>query len=88
MLPRSSAWLAVLEQHSARGRRVSVPGDHCCWLWAVGVCSGEIPADTFILTPYPRGRLTLTARRLTTWMHAQRRGVSDWLNTPDGKRLW
>ena len=76
--------LAVLERHGVRGRVVVVPGDHCCWLWGVGVCSGELADDTFVRTPCPRERLTPGAISLIVWMHAQRKRVSDWLKTPVG----
>ena len=76
--------LAVLRQQEVRERVVRVPGDHCCWLWAAGICSGELAVDAFVETPYPRARLTPTARRLVQWMHDRRGEVSQWLEGRDG----
>ena len=76
--------LAVLEQHEVRARVVCVPKDDCCWLWAAGVCGGEIAVDAFVRTPWPRARLTPTALRLVRWMLARRVEVSRWLERGDG----
>ena len=79
--------LCELERFGAQGSVVRVPGDHCCWLWAVGVGGGTFRRDEFVVTPSPRTAQTVRAFGLVGWMRRQRLAVNKWLETEAGQAL-